>query len=169
MSQPDNVCKESVYNTIYNEHASAIWRFIYFKCGNSAQADDLVQDAFIKLFQNCAKVTPAKAKSYLYTVANNAFLNEIAHSKVVLKHKNQSPSNTNKETPQYLLEEKEFNEKLQKAIANLTESQRTAFLMNRIEGKKYKEIAEILNISVKAVEKRISKALASLRINIENI
>lgn len=169
MSQPDNVCEESVYNKIYNEHGSAIWRFIYFKCGNSAQADDLVQDAFIKLFQNCAKVTPEKAKSYLYTVANNAFLNEIAHSKVVLKHKNQVTSHTNKETPQYLLEEKEFSEKLQKAIADLTESQRTAFLMNRIEGKKYKEIAVILNISVKAVEKRISKALVSLRKNIENI
>ena len=114
-------------------------------------------------------MSPAKAKSYLYTVANNAFLNEIAHSKVVLKHKNQVTSNTNKETPQYLLEEKEFSEKLQNAIANLTESQRTAFLMNRIDGKKYKEIAEILNISVKAVEKRISKALAELRKNIENI
>lgn len=169
MNQPNNVCEVNVYNKMYNEHASAIWRFIYFKCGNSAQADDLVQDAFIKLFQNCAKVAPEKAKSYLYTVANNAFLNEIAHSKVVLKHQNQVTSHTNKETPQYLLEEKEFSEKLQRAIADLTESQRTAFLMNRIDGKKYKEIAVILNISVKAVEKRISKALASLRKNIENI
>ncbi len=169
MDQPENVCEENVYNKIYNEYGDAIWRFIYFKCGNSAQADDLVQDAFIKLFQNCKKVTPAKAKSYLYTVANNAFLNEVAHSKVVLKHKNQVVSHTNKETPQYLLEEKEFNDKLQNAIANLTDSQRTAFLMNRIDGKKYKEIAEILNISVKAVEKRISKALAELRKNIENI
>ncbi|MAO07183.1 MAG: hypothetical protein CL596_00560 [Alteromonas sp.] len=67
------------------------------------------------------------------------------------------------------MEEKQFKEKLQTAIADLTEAQRTAFLMNRIEGKKYVEIAEILGISVKAVEKRMSQALASLRSKIHGI
>jgi RNA polymerase sigma-70 factor (ECF subfamily) len=67
------------------------------------------------------------------------------------------------------LEEKEFSAKLEKALSKLSESQRIAFLMNRIDGKKYKEIAEILNISVKAVEKRIHNALLNLRKEIENI
>ena len=67
------------------------------------------------------------------------------------------------------MEENEFKNKLQNAISNLTEGQRTAFLLNRIEGKKYREIAVILEISVKAVEKRMSLALASLRKEIENI
>ena len=49
----------------------------------------------------------------------------------------------------------------------MTEGQRTAFLLNRIEGKKYAEIAVMLDISVKAVEKRIHGALISLRANIE--
>jgi RNA polymerase sigma-70 factor (ECF subfamily) len=49
----------------------------------------------------------------------------------------------------------------------LTEGQRIAFLLNRIEEKKYSEIAEMLSISVKAVEKRIHGALVSLRIEIE--
>ncbi|MDP1125358.1 sigma-70 family RNA polymerase sigma factor, partial [Klebsiella pneumoniae] len=75
----------------------------------------------------------------------------------------------NEQTPQYLMEESEFGERLQKAIEQLTEAQRTAFLMNRIEGKKYAEIAEILNISVKAVEKRMSQALESLRKEVKNI
>jgi RNA polymerase sigma-70 factor (ECF subfamily) len=48
---------------------------------------------------------------------------------------------------------------LQAAIAGLTEEQRAAFLLNRIEGKKHKEIAEMLGISQKAVEKRIYTAL----------
>ncbi len=58
-------------------------------------------------------------------------------------------------------------DKLQTAISNLSEAQRTAFLMNRIDGLKYTEIAEALGISVKAVEKRIHKALVSLRKEIE--
>ena len=48
-------------------------------------------------------------------------------------------------------------------IANLSEKQREVFLLNRIEKKKYKEIAEMLGISVKAVEKRMHGALKSLR------
>ncbi|MNE92117.1 RNA polymerase sigma factor [compost metagenome] len=71
------------------------------------------------------------------------------------------------ENPEYLLEEKQFQVKLLKAIENLNEKQRIAFLMHRIDGKKYNEIALELNISVKAVEKRIHLALLSLRKEIE--
>ena len=72
-------------------------------------------------------------------------------------------------SPEFLFEEEQFKNKLEKAISNLTESQRIAFLMHRIEGKKYAEIAEILKISVKAVEKRIHGALLYLRKEIEQI
>ena len=93
----------------------------------------------------------------------------MAHKKVVLKYAKSQPDRINSESPEYLLEEKEYHEKVERAISNLRETQRTAFLLNRIEGKKYSEIAELLGISVKAVEKRMSQALASLRQDIENI
>lgn len=168
MSQ-ENVCNETIFNKIYKDFGKPVWGFIYYKCGDTDQADDLVQEAFIKLWQNCSKVSSDKAKSFLYTVVNNAFLNEIAHKKVVLKHAQLKPTVVNNQSPEYLLEEKQYLNKLENAIAKLTEAQRTAFLLNRIEGKKYKEIADILGISVKAVEKRMSQALASLREEIENI
>ncbi|MEZ4875480.1 MAG: sigma-70 family RNA polymerase sigma factor [Flavobacteriaceae bacterium] len=164
-----NVCSENIFNKIYSEWGKPIYNFIFFKCGDDAQANDLVQEAFIKLWQNCEKVAQEKAKSFLYTVANNMFLNEVAHKKVVLKHAQLQPQRINEQSPEYLLEEKQYSKKLQDAIANLSEAQRTAFLLNRIEGKKYTEIAEILEISVKAVEKRMSQALASLRKEIEGI
>lgn len=169
MNEQDTVCKESVYNKLFQSLSPSIYNFIYFKCGNVAQAEDLVQEAFIKLWENCAKVPQTKAKSFLYTVCNNSFLNEVAHQKVVLNFNKKSTTNINEQSPQYILEEKEFEQKLQNALSNLTEAQRTAFLMNRIEGKKYREIAEILDISVKAVEKRMSQALESLRKEIKNI
>jgi RNA polymerase sigma-70 factor (ECF subfamily) len=169
MKDTENVCKENIFNQVYRDNGKAIWRFIYYKCGDSAQADDLVQEAFIKLWQNCAKVPLEKAKSFLYTVANNTFLNEVAHKKVVLKHAQLQPNKVDSQSPEFLLEEKQYLKKIEIAIANLTEAQRTAFLMNRIDGKKYREIAEILDISVKAVEKRMSQALAALRKEIENI
>ncbi len=163
MNQIPDVCQEKVYTKLYNAHAKAIWNFIYFKCGNQDEANDLVQEAFVKLWKNCAKVSPEKAKSFLYTVANNAFLNAVAHKKVVLNYENSKGSSLDNQSPEFLLEEKEFMVRLETAINNLTEAQRTAFLMNRIEGKKYKEIAELLGISVKAVEKRMSQALAGIK------
>lgn len=169
MEKKHDICKESTFNKVYQEHSMGIWRFIFFKCGDQAQADDLVQETFVKLWKNCAKVPLEKAKSFMFTTINNAFLNDVAHKKVVLKYAGQKTAAVENQSPEFILEEKQFQEKLQKAIANLTETQRTAFLLNRIEGKKYKEIAEILNISVKAVEKRMSLALKSLREEIESI
>lgn len=169
MPKQENICEESVYHKLFNTLSSSLYNFIYFKCGNSAQAEDLVQEAFIKLWENCKKVPQAKAKSFLFTVCNNAFLNEVAHKKVVLKYAEKNKPSINEQSPLYVLEEKEFEEKLQNAIAKLTEAQRTAFLMNRVDGKKYREIAEILNISVKAVEKRMSQALENLRKEINHI
>lgn len=169
MKDPASVCNETVFSSIYNDISQSVWRFIYYKCGDEAQADDLVQEAFIKLWNNCAKVTKEKAKSFLFTVANNAFLNEVAHKKVVLKHAQLAPTKVDNQSPEFVLEEKQYHKKLQDAIANLSEAQRTAFLMNRIDGMKYVEIAAHLNISVKAVEKRMSQALKALRSDFKNI
>ena len=142
---------------------------MYYKCGSEQQAEDIVQDAFIKLWKNCAKVIFTKAKSYLYTVANNMFLNEVAHQKVILKYKKQMPSSISNETPEFVLRQKEFQEKLQRTIAKLPDGQREVFLLNRIDKKTYVEIAEIIGLSVKAVEKRMHKALILLRKEIGNI
>lgn len=169
MKDPNSVCNETVFNSVYNDISQSVWRFAYYKCGDEAQADDLVQDAFIKLWSNCAKVTIAKAKSFLFTVTNNAFLNQVAHKKVVLRHAQLMPIKVDHESPEFVLEEKQYLKKLQDAIADLSEAQRTAFLMNRIDGMKYTEIAEHLNISVKAVEKRMSQALKKLRSDFKDI
>ena len=67
------------------------------------------------------------------------------------------------------MEEQQYLEKFQTALAKLPEGQRTAFLLNRAEGKRHKEIAEILGISRKAVEKRIYSALEKLRRDLEEI
>jgi RNA polymerase sigma-70 factor (ECF subfamily) len=162
------ICDEIVFSSFFKSNIKVLRNYLYFKFGNEEQANDMAQDAFIKLWEKCSDVPPEKAKSFLYTVANNATLNQIAHQKVVLNYtKNTNHKDYTNLSPEFILEEEQFKIKLEKAIENLTEAQRTAFLLNRIEGKKYTEIAEILGISVKAVEKRIHGALISLRTNIE--
>ncbi len=161
--ETQSVCEEKTYKLLFEEHSKSLFNFIYYKCGDTEQAEDVVQEAFIKLWNNCSNVVFEKAKSFLFTVARNLFLNEVAHKKIVLKHKsNLSPDITN-ETPEFLMEEQEFMVKLKKSIADLSEKQREVFLLSRIDQKKYSEISDMLGISVKAVEKRMSQALAALR------
>ena len=162
-------CNENTFSKIFKEHVSALRNFLYYKFGDYEQAEDKTQEAFIKLWQNCKDVPVEKAKSFLYTVAKNSSLNEIAHKKIVLEYqKTSNPISKTNENPEFILEQEQFHEKLMTAINNINETQRVAFLMNRIDGKKYHEIADELGISVKAVEKRIHLALLEIKKEIKN-
>ncbi len=159
----DSVCEEKVFTSIFTMYAESLRNFMYYKTGNLQQSEDLMQDAFGKLWEQCAKVTQDKSKAFLFTVANHIFLNQVKHNKVVLKFENKAHTERSNLTPQFQLEEAEFKLRLETAIQNLPEGQREVFLMSRIDDLKYREIAERLNLSVKAVEKRMHKALATLR------
>ncbi|HOZ73702.1 MAG TPA: sigma-70 family RNA polymerase sigma factor [Flavobacterium sp.] len=164
------ICEDTVFAGFFKTHVKNLRNYLYYKFGNEEQANDVTQEAFIKLWENCKNVPFEKAKSFLYIVANNASLNYIAHQKVVLEYSKKADLKQHAfESPDYLIEEEEFRVKLHNAIENLSEAQRTAFLLNRIDGKKYAEIADMLGISVKAVEKRISGALVALREQIEQL
>ncbi len=163
------ICNEKIYSDFFKAHVKGLRNFLFYKFGNATQADDVTQDAFVKLWQHCKDVPLEKAKSFLYKVASNQTLNQLAHQKIILNfEKNNATSEITNENPEHILEQQQFETKLLAAINNINETQRIAFLMHRIDGKKYSEIAEILNISVKAVEKRIHLALLSIKKEIEN-
>lgn len=165
-----NCCDETIFSSLHKKHAKDLHDFIYYKFGEQFNPKDKVQQAFLKLWENCKKITPDKAKSFLFSVANNTTLNVIKHKKVVLKYELSSDINdSDHQDPQFLLEEMEYMEKYKKALSKLTEEKRVTFLLNRVEGKKHKEIAKMLGISRKAVEKRIYSALEELRKDIHEI
>lgn len=164
-----NLCEEVQFRKVFDTYVKVVRNYIYYRFGDLEKAEDATQEAFVKLWENCAKVSADKAKAFLFTVANNLSLNQVAHQKVVLKYAKESRSDAYSESPEFQFREKEFEEKLNTVINNLSEAQRTAFLLNRIEGMKYVEIAQHLGISVKAVEKRIHKALLILRTEIGDI
>lgn len=165
----NNVCEEQIYSKIFRTLSNDLFNFLRYKYGERLNPRDKVQEAFITLWNNCKKVPPEKAKSFLFTTANNLMLNEVKHQKVVLKHQQIKPKHYTNENPEFLMEESQFKDKYQAALAKLTEAQRVAFLLNKAEGKRHKEIAEMLGISRKAVEKRIYGALEKLRKDIDGI
>ncbi|RUA34212.1 MAG: RNA polymerase subunit sigma-70, partial [Bacteroidetes bacterium] len=111
-----------------------------------------------------------KARGFLFVAANNLMKNILSKNKTALKHqpileeKKPSPEN-----PQFILEEAEFKKRLEKALSDLPEEQRITLLLKRIEGKKQREIAEMLGVSEKAIEKRLHKAMNTLRLKLGDI
>jgi len=163
-AEEKSVCDEKVFESIFNDHSEVIRNFIYYKCKDMQRAEDIVQDAFVKLWHNCSKVLFGKAKSFVMKVAQNAFFNEAAHDKVILKYNNAFGGiSAFAESPEFLMEEKEFMEKLQRSIASLSEKERVVFLLSRKDKKTYREIAEMIGITQKAVERRMHMALLKLR------
>ena len=165
-----NLCNEQLFNEIFRKHAKELHDFLYYKYGKENNPKDLVQEAFLKLWNNCHKVKYEKARSFLFTVANHQMLNELSRKKTVFNYAVNVPGKRHTdESPEYVFREKEYMNNLKEGIENLTNEQRTAFLLNRIEGKRHKEIAEMLGISRKTVEKRIYTALKKLKNRVGDI
>jgi len=164
-----SVCESKHFEAIFNTHSTTLRNYIYYKCGDTDLAKDIVQESFINLWNNCSKVVFEEALFYLKRVASNRFLNAVKHQNIVLNYSKQKVSDVNLESPEFIIEEKEFLIKLQSAIQRLPEKQRTVFLLNRIDKKTYAEIADLLELSVKAIEKRMHIALKTLRKEIGNI
>jgi RNA polymerase sigma-70 factor (ECF subfamily) len=150
---------KQIFDTVYEP----LKKYVYYKTGNIETAEDVVQETFIKLWDNREDVRAETVKPYLYKIATNIFLNHYEKSKVQFKFLQKQETKNNVEAPDYEMEMKEFDRKLQQSLSDMNEKARTVFLMNRIESMTYREIAENLGLSVKAVEKRMSVALDFLR------
>lgn len=155
----------NAFKELFDYYQKGIFNFLYFKLGSVEAAEDILQDAFVKLWENRQQLREeVSIKSYLFTIANNLALNHLRHTKIVLKfqleQKRESPK---EETPYRELEKNELNNSLLEAIENLPEKPRVAFMLSRFEDLTYKEVAERLGISVKTVESHIGRALKLLR------
>ncbi|MCD4833265.1 MAG: sigma-70 family RNA polymerase sigma factor [Bacteroidales bacterium] len=150
-----------IFKEYFDKYFDDIRSYLYYKSSDTELSEDLSQEAFLKLWENIDKINPDTVKSYLYTIAGNLFKNHYNRKKVEFKFTS-SLSESFAESPEFLMEFKEFDKILQNTLAKIPEKSRIVFLMNRIDKLSYKEIAERLQLSVKAVEKRMKKALEIL-------
>ncbi len=153
------------FKTLFEWYQQAIFNFLYYKLGNIQAAEDVLQEVFVKVWENRVQLKEfCSIKSYLFTIANNLALNFIRHHKVVLKYQmEQNNKSPEEESPYTAFEIKELRENLMQAVTNLPDHQRIVFMLSRFEELSHKEISERLNISVKTVESHIGKALKLLR------
>ncbi len=160
----DSICEEKIFKRLFNELGKPIRDFAYFKSRSLSTAEDVMQETFVRLWKNCGKVNVDKAKAYLYRVAGNLIIDMGRKQTVAAQYLNVVEVETyDNNTPHNVLEENELKSKINAALNGLSDKRRTVFLMSRVDNLTYKEIAERLEISVKAVEKRMHAALSELR------
>ena len=161
----------AAFKSVFELYQEGLFNFLNYKLGETAVAEDIMQEVFVKLWENRHSLKEdLSLKSYLYTIANNLALNHIRHNKVVLQfQQEETQQERDYSTPQDHLEESEFHANLLGAIEKLPEQNRIVFMMSRFEEFSYKEIAERLGISVKTVESHIGKALKTLRKSLQKI
>ncbi len=160
----ENLCETNQFKSVFDSHFKTLRNFLVYRYNNVDFAEDIAQNAFVKLWENCKILKKEQAKSFLFTTAIRLSLNQIKHQKVVNAYQIQlQQKEAHKESPHFLMEEAELKLRLEKAINELPEKQREVFLLNRFENQSYTEIANMLGLSVKAVEKRMHLALVSLR------
>ncbi len=155
--------KES-FKALFEKHFDTIRNYIYYKCGDEELATDIAQEAFLKVWEKQLVTDTKKAIGLLYKISSDIFISKYRRQQVELKFQKTINANQADYTPEDELLFEELKVKYEKALANLSEKQRTVFLMSRNDELKYSEIAERMNISIKAVEKRMSKAIAQLKI-----
>lgn len=151
------------FKNIYDQYFDSIRNYIYYRSGDAELATDIAQDAFFKVWEKQFKYEPKKIKSLLYKISSDLFISQYRREKLAREYMTEIKFGFREEEDNNNLEYKELKEKYERALARLPEKQRTVFLMSRIEELTYKEIAERLQLSVKAVEKRMSIALSELK------
>jgi len=153
------------FKAIVRYFHSGIFNFLSFKTNDRTAAEDLLQETFIKLWETRQRLDESQSvKSYLFTIANNLALNHIRHQKIVVSFMERaSIDKVAAESPYEQLTHKELEECVQQAIETMSDKVRIVFLMCKVEGLSYKEIAERLHLSVATVESHMVKGLRMVR------
>lgn len=180
MANPDKL--NPLLNQLYEDQESALksimeifgTRLLVFCLDfthNQAQAEELVQDIFYKLWKHRKKLKEVRAfKAYLYTIARNTcldYLKKIAKEKALQEGFVLDYELSHNSIEDYLYQ-KEFQIRYQKAIAQLPPRQQEIFRLNREQGLTYREIAEKLGISTKTVQEHLIRASKTLKSQLFN-
>lgn len=146
------------YNTCVNEYSDAVFRFIVKQIRDRNKAQDIVQEAYTRLWEKVGEVQAEKAKSYLFTTAYHFMIDNIRKDKKQIVT-DFSPEMTERAHNDY----SDLNIILHEALKLLPEIQKTVILLRDYEGYSYQEIGDITDLNESQVKVYIFRARKTLR------
>ncbi|MFA9388204.1 MAG: RNA polymerase sigma factor [Prolixibacteraceae bacterium] len=160
--------KKEEFKELFNMYFEDVRRYVFYRSGDDDTATDIAQDTFLRIWEKQIEINPKTAKGLLFKIASDLFISKYRREKVAFNFMNNFQANEKSLTPEDELNYNELTKAYEAALKSMPEKQRVVFLMNRIDELKYKEIADQLGLSVKAIEKRMSQALDHLRIHLKD-
>lgn len=156
------------FDYVFNEYHALLTRFAFSFVKDQDQADNLVQEVLIKLWEKRESLTNIdNLGAYLMTMVRNQSIDLIRKEKASYKiFQNLHPEESGNTTEEQI-SKNEFEEKLLQSLLKLPERCRMAFEMSRFDGISNKDIAQKMEITVKGVEALIGRSLKLLRTELE--
>jgi len=158
------------FSNLLARHAGSIHQYLYRLCQNSADTEDLLQETFLRLWRNAEQWQPGRVQltTWLHRIARNLSIDNFRAStrrpqtdlRVTPVLDPESP-----ELPQdQLLMQQRRHLELAECIAQLPERQRSALLLCQYQGMTNRQAAEVLDVSVDALESLLARARRRLRV-----
>lgn len=152
---------EEIYRCYYPQLGPFLMRYV----NSDDVAEDIIHNVFYKVWDNRERLrADGTLKAYLFKAVRNQALNHLSRNKDDMSIQF-SETNTQADldnNPEMILELREFREAYLCAVEKLPEKRRNIFLMHREDQLTYREISEVLNISIKTVETQISRSMKFL-------
>jgi RNA polymerase sigma-70 factor (family 1) len=160
---------KSEFEFIFRQYYQGLCRYVGNWIQDPDESEEIVQNVFVKLWEKHQSIQiDTSIKSYLYKSVYHSALNTIKHKKVKEQYLHMKQNQDLNSHIQSRLTLKELELRIEKALTELPEQCRLIFSMSRFQELKYREIADILNISVKTVENQMGKALKLMRNNLSD-
>lgn len=157
---------ENAFETVFRAYYAQLCTYANSLLKDTSESEEVVQGIFIAFWEGRRTFDiHTSLKSYLYRAVHNTCLNRLKHFKVRQVYKDEYIHQNSEEAciTEDMLGGSELSQQIAKAIEKLPPQCQTVFKLSRQQGLSYAEIAEQLEVSVKAVDKQIVRALRILR------
>lgn len=160
-----------IFENVFRQYYTLLCIYAFGITGRKDIAEEVVQDVFYNIWKKRENIHILRSiKNYLYGAVRNQSLQYLEHLTMEERHRLHVLNGENMDaelSPQEKLEYKELEGVIERTLNRLPERRLQIFRMHRMDGKKYKEIADRFSISVKTVEAEMTKAYRALRKEIE--
>jgi len=161
------------WEQIVREHSARVYRLAYRLTGNKADAEDLTQETFVRVFRSLHTYQPGTFEGWLHRITTNLFLDQARRKQRIRmdpmgEEADRYASGDQLAAPERAFEHGNLDRDIQQALDDLPPEYRAAVVLCDIEGLSYEEIAVTLGIKLGTVRSRIHRARARLRVSLEH-